>query len=102
MKCWISLLFVAIASIQCISASKVYVGNLSWNSTDEGLRLLFEEFGQVIDSVVMRDRDSGRSRGFGFVTMATDEQARMAIEALNDTEFDGRRIKVNAAIPFRN
>ncbi|KAG4072476.1 hypothetical protein HA402_004408 [Bradysia odoriphaga] len=99
MKCWISLLLAAIVSIQCISAesTKVYVGNLSWNTTDDTLREAFASYGQVLDAIVMRDRDTGRSRGFGFVTMATEDEAKAAIEALNEQELDGRRVKVNLA-----
>ncbi|EJD52625.1 hypothetical protein AURDEDRAFT_111257 [Auricularia subglabra TFB-10046 SS5] len=78
-------------------ASKVYVGNLSWNTTDETLRSAFQDFGQILDSIVMRDRDTGRSRGFGFVTFGSPQEADSAIQALNDQELDGRRIKVNLA-----
>jgi len=78
-------------------SAKVYVGNLSWNTTDDTLRQAFGDFGQVLDSIVMRDRDTGRSRGFGFVTYSTAEEADAAINALNDQELDGRRIKINMA-----
>ncbi|KAL0956111.1 hypothetical protein HGRIS_002279 [Hohenbuehelia grisea] len=78
-------------------AAKIYVGNLSWNTTDETLRDAFSQFGNVIDSIVMRDRDTGRSRGFGFVTFEAPEQAQQAIGGLNEQELDGRRIKVNLA-----
>ncbi|KAF8070303.1 hypothetical protein FPV67DRAFT_1579379 [Lyophyllum atratum] len=78
-------------------SAKVYVGNLSWNTTDDTLRQAFSEFGQVLDSIVMRDRDTGRSRGFGFVTFATQQEAEAAINGLNEQELDGRRIKVNLA-----
>ncbi|KAJ7594716.1 hypothetical protein C8J56DRAFT_927467 [Mycena floridula] len=78
-------------------SAKVYVGNLSWNTTDDTLRQAFSEFGQVLDSIVMRDRDTGRSRGFGFVTFATTDEANAAISNLNEQELDGRRIKVNLA-----
>jgi len=77
--------------------SKVYVGNLSWNTTDEILREAFSQFGNVVDSIVMRDRDTGRSRGFGFVTFGTPQEAESAIASLHDQELDGRRIKVNLA-----
>ncbi|KAF5386128.1 hypothetical protein D9615_002399 [Tricholomella constricta] len=77
--------------------SKVYVGNLSWNTTDDTLRQAFSDFGQVTDSIVMRDRDTGRSRGFGFVTFVSAQEADAAINALNEQELDGRRIKVNLA-----
>jgi len=77
--------------------SKVYVGNLSWNTTDESLRLAFGEYGSVTDSIVMRDRETGRSRGFGFVTFGSDDEANAAIGGLNDQDLDGRRIRVNLA-----
>jgi len=78
-------------------ASKVYVGNLSWNTTDDTLREAFAQYGNVLDSIVMRDRDTGRSRGFGFVTYSAQSEADVAIQSLNDQELDGRRIKVNLA-----
>ncbi|KAJ7497116.1 hypothetical protein FB451DRAFT_1017148 [Mycena latifolia] len=78
-------------------SAKVYVGNLSWNTTDDTLRNAFSDFGQVLDSIVMRDRDTGRSRGFGFVTFASAQEADAAIAALNEQDLDGRRIKVNLA-----
>jgi len=78
-------------------AAKVYVGNLSWSTTDETLRHAFSEFGSVLDSIVMRDRDTGRSRGFGFVTYGTAQEAETAIQNLHEQELDGRRIKVNLA-----
>jgi hypothetical protein len=77
--------------------SKIYVGNLSWNTTDDALRQAFSPFGQVLDSIVMRDRDTGRSRGFGFVTYGSTDEASAAIAALNEQELDGRRVKVNLA-----
>ncbi|KAE8164466.1 hypothetical protein BDV40DRAFT_114191 [Aspergillus tamarii] len=77
--------------------SKVYVGNLSWGTTDDTLRAAFSEYGQITDSIVMRDRDTGRSRGFGFVTFSAEAEAEAAINALNEQELDGRRIKVNLA-----
>ncbi|KAJ7128882.1 putative RNA-binding protein 3-like protein [Mycena crocata] len=78
-------------------SAKVYVGNLSWNTTDDTLRNAFSEFGQVLDSIVMRDRDTGRSRGFGFVTFGSSQEADAAINGLNEQDLDGRRIKVNLA-----
>ncbi|KIK91375.1 hypothetical protein PAXRUDRAFT_830895 [Paxillus rubicundulus Ve08.2h10] len=77
--------------------SKIYVGNLSWNTTDDTLRQAFSPYGQVLDSIVMRDRDTGRSRGFGFVTYGAATEAEAAIVALNEQELDGRRVKVNMA-----
>ncbi|KAI8975884.1 hypothetical protein BD414DRAFT_497219 [Trametes punicea] len=78
-------------------STKVYVGNLSWNTTDDGLRSAFSSYGQILDSIVMRDRDTGRSRGFGFVTYSSSAEAQSAINSLNEQELDGRRIKVNLA-----
>ncbi|QRV96622.1 RNA recognition motif protein [Ceratobasidium sp. AG-Ba] len=78
-------------------SAKIYVGNLSWNTNDDTLRDAFGQFGQVLDSIVMRDRETGRSRGFGFVTYGTQQEADNAISSMNDQELDGRRIKVNGA-----
>ncbi|CAG8475543.1 10443_t:CDS:2 [Rhizophagus irregularis] len=72
---------------------KLFVGGLSWGTDDRTLRSKFEEYGTVEDAVVIRDRDTGRSRGFGFVTFASNEEAEIAIQNLNDAEFDGRNIK---------
>ncbi|KAI6032787.1 hypothetical protein F5J12DRAFT_796434 [Pisolithus orientalis] len=78
-------------------SSKIYVGNLSWNTNDDTLREAFSAFGNVIDSIVMRDRETGRSRGFGFVTYGSSQEAETAISGMNEQELDGRRIKVNLA-----
>ncbi|KZT26797.1 RNA-binding domain-containing protein [Neolentinus lepideus HHB14362 ss-1] len=83
-------------------SAKVYVGNLSWNTTDDSLRTVFSEFGQILDSIVMRDRETGRSRGFGFVTYSSTTEAESAISGLNESDLDGRRIKVNLANPRTN
>lgn len=77
--------------------AKVYVGNLSWNTSDDGLAQAFSPYGQLTDYIVMKDRDTGRSRGFGFVTFETQTEADAAIAALNEQEIDGRRIRVNMA-----
>ncbi|KAF5667461.1 RNA-binding domain-containing protein [Fusarium heterosporum] len=77
--------------------SKLYVGNLSWNTTDDTLRDTFSQFGQVVDSIIMRDRDTGRARGFGFVTFSNETEAEAAVNGLNEQELDGRRIRVNVA-----
>jgi len=78
-------------------SAKIYVGKLSWNTTDETLRDVFGNYGTIVDSIVMRDRETNRSRGFGFVTYGTAEEADAAINAMNDQELDGRRICVNLA-----
>lgn len=76
---------------------RLFVGGLSWDTTSEGLRGAFAAFGPVADSLVVTDRDSGRSRGFGFVTMADRRDATKAIAGLDGTDLDGRRIVVNVA-----
>ena len=78
---------------------KIYVGNLSFKTTDDILRDRFAEFGDVDEAVVVTDRETGRSRGFGFVTMPDDAQARDAIEAINGQEFEGRTLNVSEARP---
>ena len=77
----------------------IYVGNLSYNTDDAGLRAAFEAFGTVTSAQVIMDRETGRSRGFGFVEMSSDEQAKAAIAALNGQELDGRSLNVNEARP---
>ncbi len=77
----------------------IYVGNLSWNTEEPALRDLFSQHGQVDSARVLKDRETGRSRGFGFVEMPNDDEARAAIEALNGFELDGRQLKVNEARP---
>ena len=81
-------------------AKRLYVGNLSFDTTDEGMREAFSQAGEVTSSVVMKDKMTGRSRGFGFVEMATDEGAAQAIEMLNGKELDGRTLTVNEARPM--
>lgn len=78
---------------------KLYVGNLSYDTTDASLRQAFGAVGQVSTADVVTDRETGRSRGFGFVEMADDADARKAIETLNDTSLDGRNITVAEARP---
>ncbi|KAF9568608.1 hypothetical protein EC968_002870 [Mortierella alpina] len=77
--------------------SKLFIGGLSWNTTDDSLRQGFSEHGEVIEAIVVKDRDTGRSRGFGFVTFADDDSAEKAIHNLNNQDFDGRQIKVDRA-----
>jgi RNA recognition motif-containing protein len=78
---------------------RLYVGNLSYSVTNEALRAAFAEVGEVSDAQVVTDRDTGQSRGFGFVTMPDDAEAERAIEALNGTSLEGRPIVVNEARP---
>ena len=80
-------------------AKKLYVGNLSYDTTDSDLQELFEEFGTVESAQVIIDRDSGRSKGFGFVEMSSDQEAQAAIDALNGQEVNGRALTVNEAKP---
>jgi len=77
----------------------IYVGNLSWSVSDDELRDLFTEFGEVSSANVIMDKFSGRSKGFGFVEMPDDSDAESAIEALNDKEVGGRNLRVNQAKP---
>ena len=78
---------------------KLFVGNLDFGTTGEDLEQLFSQYGAVQTADLVSDRDTGRSRGFGFVEMATEEEAKAAIAALNETEFKGRTIAVNEAKP---
>jgi RNA recognition motif-containing protein len=78
-------------------AKKLFVGNLSWSTTDAGLREAFEPFGEVMEAKVITERDTGRSRGFGFVTFTDDEAADTAIQEMNGAEIDGRAVRVNEA-----
>jgi len=80
---------------------KLYVGNLSYQTTESELEGLFAESGSVVEAVIIFDRDTGRSKGFGFVTMAEDTDADAAIERINGTEFGGRTLKVAEAKPRR-
>mgnify|MGYP000606213547 CR=1 FL=1 len=81
---------------------KIYVGNMSYSTTEDQLRAKFEEFGAVEEVTIVTDRDTGRPRGFGFVTMTSSDEANAAISALNETDFDGRTVKVNEARPRRD
>jgi RNA recognition motif-containing protein len=78
---------------------KLYVGNLSYGTNDDSLRRLFEAHGTVTSAQVIMDRDTGRSKGFGFVEMDKDQEAQAAIAALNGKEIDGRSLTVNEARP---
>ena len=78
-------------------SNKLFVGGLSWNTDDEGLRQAFATHGTVTDAKVITDRDTGRSRGFGFVTMGDAATAAEAVRAMDGTTLDGRNIRVNEA-----
>jgi RNA recognition motif-containing protein len=80
-------------------AKNIYVGNLPWQTTSDDLYQLFSQHGQVSKSQVISDRETGRSRGFGFVEMPDDAEAQKAIESLNNTPFNGRPLTVNEARP---
>jgi RNA recognition motif-containing protein len=80
-------------------AKNIYVGNLVWDATADDLLALFQEHGQVARAQVITDRETGRSRGFGFVEMDDDAEAQKAIEALNGTQYKGRPLTVNEARP---
>ena len=77
----------------------IYAGNLSWNLKDQDLQNLFAQYGEVTSAKIVNDKFSGRSKGFGFVEMASDEHGNAAIAALNGTEVDGRAIVVNESRP---
>ena len=78
---------------------KIFVGNFSFSTTESDLRSLFEPYGNIESASVVTDRQTGRSRGFGFVTMSSEEEAQKAIAALNGTELKGRALTVNVARP---
>lgn len=77
----------------------IYVGNLAYKVSDNDLKEIFEEFGEVTSAKVITDRETGRSKGFGFVEMSDDQDAQNAIDDLDGTEMDGRNLKVNKAKP---
>ncbi len=78
-------------------SKKLFVGSLSWDTDDSGLRAAFEQFGEVTEAKVITERDTGRSRGFGFVTFSDPAAADEAIENMNGQSLDGRPIRVNEA-----
>jgi cold-inducible RNA-binding protein len=80
-------------------AAKLFVGNLDFTVTSDELREAFAQAGTVVDAVVITDKMTGRSRGFGFVEMSSDEEAKQAIEKMNGVELKGRKINVNEARP---
>jgi len=80
-------------------STKLYVGNLPYSTTKEALAELFSQAGNIVDAVVITDRETGRSKGFGFVEMSTEEEAATAISTLNGTAVEDRTIVVNEARP---
>jgi len=81
-------------------AKKLYVGGLSYDTTENTLKEMFSQAGTVESATIITDRTTGRSKGFGFVEMSSDEEAQKAIEMLNGKELDGRNITVNEARPM--
>lgn len=84
---------------RCVVGRKLYCGNLSFNVASSDLEQLFSQFGTVESAEVISDRDTGRSKGFGFVEMSSDAEAQAAIQGLNQTDHDGRSLTVNEARP---
>ena len=82
-----------------IMNSKLYVGNMSFNTSEDALRTAFGQFGSVTDVYIANDRETGRPRGFAFVTFATEEESKVAIEKMNGFDLDGRQLTVNEARP---
>lgn len=80
--------------------TKLFVGNLDWGVLSDDLRALFAGAGTVVDAVVLMDKMTGRSRGFGFVTMGTEDEANKAVEMFNGSDLKGRKINVNMARPM--
>ena len=80
---------------------KLYVGNLPYTIDSDGLRQMFSEFGEIVDAIVITDKYSGRSKGFGFVTFAKEEMADAAVKGMAEKEIEGRKVIVNVARPPR-
>lgn len=77
----------------------IYISNLNFQTSSENLQILFEQYGEVSSAHIITDRETGRSRGFGFVEMSNENEGQNAINALNDTDFEGKSITVNVARP---
>ena len=77
--------------------TRLYVGNLAFHTTEDSLKRAFEQCGSVVETTLVLDRETGRSRGFGFVAMGNPEDARKALEAMNGADLDGRTLRVNEA-----
>ena len=82
-----------------VDRMNIYVGNLSYDATEDDLRRAFEDFGSVDSVKIIKNKYTGRSKGFGFVEMTNDDEAKAAISDMNDKEFMGRNLKVNEARP---
>lgn len=80
-------------------SKKIFVGNLPWSVGYEELKKLFSPFGEIEDAIVIADKDSGKSRGFGFVTFKEEESMKKAISEMNEKEVEGRKIQVNESKP---
>jgi RNA recognition motif-containing protein len=78
---------------------QIYVGNISYSTTEEGLENLFSQYGEVESVKIITDRETGRAKGFGFITMNDDAAAQNAIDELNEKEFEGRTLRINEARP---
>ncbi len=78
---------------------QIYVGNISYSTTEESLENLFSQYGEVESVKIITDRETGRAKGFGFITMNDDAAAQNAIDELNEKEFDGRTLRINEARP---
>jgi len=83
-------------------SAKLFVGNLDYSATKEDLMDAFGKFGQIVDAVVLTDRETGRSRGFGFVEFTNEDDAKKAIEGMNNQPIKGRNVNVNEAKPQEN
>ncbi|KAE8323585.1 hypothetical protein BDV39DRAFT_181936 [Aspergillus sergii] len=82
-------------------STKLFVGGLAWATDNASLGDAFSQYGNVTDAIVLKDRETGRSRGFGFVTFSSAEEANAAVDGLNDQEIDGRRVRVQIATERR-
>jgi RNA recognition motif-containing protein len=80
-------------------SKKLFVGNLSWNLTEDAFKSAFEQFGSVEEAIIIKDKFSGKSKGFGFVTYSNDEDADKALSEMDGHELEGRNIAVNEARP---
>ncbi|VAY86231.1 RNA-binding protein [hydrothermal vent metagenome] len=81
---------------------QIYVGNMSYQMTEESLSAVFAEYGKVDSTKIITDRETGRAKGFGFITMSNDDEAKVAIESLNGKDIEGRTLRVNEAKPMED